>query len=146
MRSIISKPITWGIIASFAMILFYLLIMILTMPVNEIWFIYKKSWFFISGIVIGFGVQIGLWRYIKNLGSANIHKTLPATSGAFSGTAMIACCSHHLIDVLPILGLAGISIFLTQYQNILLAIGFTINLFGIAYMLYIIQKATTNNK
>lgn len=114
--------------------------MLLTMPASEIWFTYKKSCFFISGIIIGFGVQIGLWRYIKYLGSVNIHKTLPATSGAFSGTVMIACCSHYLMDILPILGLAGLSIFLTQYQNSLLAIGFTINILGIAYMLYIIQK------
>ena len=65
---------------------------------------------------------------------------MPGVSGATSGTAMIACCAHHLADVLPILGLSGASIFLTQYQKPFLALGLSINLFGIAYILYILQK------
>lgn len=65
---------------------------------------------------------------------------MPGVSGATSGTAMIACCAHHLADVLPVLGLSGASIVLTQYQKPFLVLGLSINLFGIAYMMYILRK------
>lgn len=140
-----SKPILYGIVASLLMAFFYSLIMYLSMSAKEAWFIFTSSWYLILGIIIGFGIQIGLWKHLKNSGLKNMSKTIPGASGAFSGTAMVTCCSHHLIDILPILGLTGISLFLTQYQRLFLAIGFSINLFGIAIILHLIKKSMIIN-
>lgn len=136
------KAILWGIIASIAMSGFYLLIMFLTMPsASEVWYKFSQFWYLISGIIIGFGSQIGLWVYIKNYHQAH-HPSgaLPGASGAFSGGAMVACCAHHLVDILPILGLSAATIFLAQYQKPFLIIGLSINLLGIAYMLSLLDK------
>ena len=65
---------------------------------------------------------------------------VPGASGTMSGTAMVACCAHHLADVLPILGVSGATIFLAQYQKSFLILGVSINLLGIAYMLCLSQK------
>jgi len=47
---------------------------------------------------------------------------------------MVACCAHHLADVLPFLGLAGVSIFLVRYQIPILLLSLAINIIGIAMM------------
>lgn len=141
-----TKALFWGIIASLAMTAFYLIIMFLTMTPREVWYNFSEFWYLIAGIIIGFGVQIGLWVFIKNGAVHHRHgAALPGASGAVSGTAMVACCAHHLADILPILGLSGTAIFLTQYQRPFLVIGLSINLLGIAYMFHILGKQRTNN-
>lgn len=134
------KAFFWGSVASLAMSVFYLAIMLLTMSPREVWFNFNEFWYLIVGIVIGFGVQIGLWIFVKNGAGHHHGGTLPGTSGAMSGTAMLACCAHHLADVLPILGLSGAALFLVQYQRPFLVIGLSVNLLGIAYMLNLIGK------
>ena len=44
---------------------------------------------------------------------------------------MLACCAHHLIDLMPILGLSAGAIFLNAYKTPLLVAGIGINLIGI---------------
>jgi hypothetical protein len=171
------KSIVYGFLASAGMSAFYLVIMFLTMTPREAWFNFSEFWYLITGIIIGFGVQIGLWVYVKNCGTDGYgtvpgasgamsgtamvtqHQTkfgaglrnkvslqekhsavLPSSSGVVSGTAMLACCAHHLVDVLPILGISGAAIFLTQYQRLFLVLGLSINLLGIAYMVHLLQK------
>lgn len=136
------KSVIWGMVGILAMSGFYLAIMFLTMPsAREVWENFSQFWYLIVGIIIGFGGQIGLWVYLKNY-----HKILqasgavPGTSGAVSGGAMLACCAHHLADVLPILGLSGAAIFLAQYQKPFLIVGLAVNLAGIAYMLSLLNK------
>ena len=124
------------------MAVFYLLVMFLTMPsASEVWYNFSQFWYLIVSIVIGFGIQIGLWVYLKNYHA--YHRSsgiLPGASGAMSGGAMLACCAHHLAEVLPILGLSGAAIFLTNYQRPFLVIGLSINILGIAYMLRQLNK------
>lgn len=135
-----NKAIFWGVVAMLGMTLFYVVIMLLTMTPNEAWLNFIELWYYIVGIIIGFGIQVGLWVYIKNCGRSSAHGAMPGASGTMSGTAMVACCAHHLTEVLPVLGLTGATIFLTQYQKPFLILGVSINILGIAYMLHILQK------
>lgn len=134
-----TKSLVWGVGASLAMATFYLAIMFLTMTPNEVWFNFTGLWYLIVVIIIGFGVQIGLWIYVKNCGT-QAQGAIPGAGGAASGVGMVACCAHHLADVLPVLGISGAAIFLTQYQRPFLILGLSINLLGIAYMLHLLNK------
>ena len=134
-----TKAFFWGSTASLAMIVFYLIIMFFTMAPSEVWINFVSLWYFILGIIIGFGVQIGLWVYVKNCGT-DAHGVIPGASGTMSGVGMVACCAHHLADVMPILGITGATIFLTQYQKPFLIFGLSINLLGIAYMVHILHR------
>lgn len=62
------------------------------------------------------------------------------TSGATSATAMVACCIHHVTDVLPILGLSAAASFLTRYQRPFMLIGLAMNIVGIIVMLVILYR------
>lgn len=140
------KSFLWGVLASLSMTVFYLGVMFLTMPsASEVWYNFSQFWYLIAGIIIGFGVQIGLWIYLKNYHKYHhLSGVLPGASGAMSGGAMVACCAHHLAEVLPILGLSGAAIFLANYQRPFLIIGLSINLLGIAYMLSLLNKNATD--
>lgn len=53
---------------------------------------------------------------------------------------MIACCAHHLTDVLPVVGLAGAAMFLAAYQSLFLLLGVLSNLVGTVYLLGLIRR------
>ena len=57
---------------------------------------------------------------------------------------MLACCAHHLSDVLPILGVSGAAVFLSAYQTPLLWLGLAMNLAGVAYLLWQIFSIHAN--
>jgi presenilin-like A22 family membrane protease len=53
---------------------------------------------------------------------------------------MVACCAHHLTDVLPLVGLAGAAFFLAAYQWLFLLLGVLSNLVGLVFMLGQLRK------
>lgn len=100
-----------------------------------------------SLLIFGFGVQTGLYWLMRNGIRFNKQKKSDAnmstgTSGAVSGVAMLACCAHHVVDLMPILGLSAAALFLSQYQEQLLIIGVLSNVFGIVWMLWLITAKT----
>lgn len=96
---------------------------------------FNAVWYFIVSLALGFGIQIGLYSYLRSA----IHR--PAASGkvvAVSGTtstaAMISCCAHYLTNILPVLGVAGFMTLVAQYQTELFWFGLASNAAGIAYI------------
>jgi hypothetical protein len=102
-------------------------------------------------IILGFGVQMGLYTVLKKRlfipqGLATLTGTGPSgaltgAGGATSTAAMVACCAHHVTDVLPILGLTAVATFLAGYQTLFMLVGLGNTLVGIAVMLAILVRA-----
>ena len=63
-----------------------------------------------------------------------------AATGTISAASMVACCAHHIVDILPILGLSAAATFLLRYQLSFIMIGVLSNILGIISMLVIMQK------
>jgi len=61
-------------------------------------------------------------------------------SGGTSLTAMVACCLHHVTDVLPILGLSAAATFLTRYQRPFMLAGLGLNMIGVLVMLVVLDR------
>ena len=139
------KEIIAGILGSLGLLLFYFIVMSVS---SGSWastisqFQDLRYWMIL--LSAGFGIQIGLYVKLKvkseKLKVTNSGKAMAATSGTTSGVSMIACCAHHLSEVLPIIGLSGAAVFLTRYQTPLIVLGIIMNGFGIFYMLRQIQK------
>jgi hypothetical protein len=96
-------------------------------------------------IILGFGVQMGLYTILKKRLFIPVAKTGPSgtltgVGGTTSTVAMVACCAHHVTDVLPILGLTAAAAFLAEYQTAFMLVGFGTTLIGIAVMIYILFK------
>lgn len=93
---------------------------------------FRSLWWLMLPLAAGFGIQVGLFSLIK---STIKTKSSIAAGGTSAGIGMLACCSHHVTDVLPLIGLSGVSIFLLRYQIPILSISIGINLIGIFIML-----------
>lgn len=131
----IVKPAFYGIFASF--ILFGVYFVVLTLLSG--WDFTLNQFFdfryFIVSLAVGFGAQVGLYTHLKSLikdgrGSGKIL----GVTGTTSTAAMLSCCAHYLVNLLPVLGVAGIVTFIAQYQVELFWVGILFNLGGIAYM------------
>lgn len=101
-----------------------------------------------SLLIAGFGVQFGLFWLLRkgyhfSLNEKHDVQMATGTSTAVSSVAMVACCAHHLVDLLPILGLSAAALFLSEYQEQLLIFGVVANTIGIGMMLWFITGKAT---
>ena len=94
---------------------------------------------FIAAITVGFGTQVGLFVYLRNLHARAAAGGVAMSTGT-STVAMLACCAHHLTDVLPIIGLSGAALFLDAYKTPLLWLGIVMNLGGVAYLVVRVRR------
>ena len=100
---------------------------------------------YILPIYISFGIQAALYsilRFRLFVPTTTMGHTgaLMGTSGGTSVTAMVACCLHHVTDVLPILGLSAAATFLTRYQRPFMLAGLGLNIIGILVMLFVLHR------
>lgn len=124
-----------GAIGFFALLAFYFLTMrILSGSWEASWSQFGKLWYFMIPLSLGFGMQVGLYMYIRNKMKDNSSPKVMAVNTTTSTLGMIACCAHHVTDILPIVGLSAFTIFLAEYQIPILLIGIILNLFGIGYL------------
>jgi len=97
----------------------------------------------VGPIALGFGTQIGLYLYLRRVVRRRRLAASAAVTVAGAGTssvAMIACCAHHVADVLPLVGLSGLAVFLGDYRVPLMALGIGVNAIGVAVMLRLVVR------
>lgn len=136
-----AKPIGYGILASLALLGLYFSVLTLLSGWQFSQAQFAAFWYFIVSLAAGFGVQIGLYVYLKNLvASGQGAGKVVGVSGATSTVAMISCCAHYLANILPILGVVGIATFVAQYQIELFWVGLGFNILGIVYIFNKIVK------
>ncbi len=122
-----------GFLAASGLFLFYALTMrFLAGSWDAAWWQFRRLWYLMLPLLAGFGVQIGLFSYIRFFSPAG--GKMAAASSAASTVSMIACCAHHLTDVAPILGLSALSLWLVNFQTPLLAVGIVSNAAGSIYL------------
>ncbi len=95
-------------------------------------------------IITGFGVQVALFVILKLnnfVSPADIrqHRTLTGVNGVTSTIGMVACCAHHVVDVLSVIGLSSVASFLAAYRTSLMVTSLIITLMGIGFMLIKLQ-------
>ncbi|MDO8464292.1 MAG: hypothetical protein Q7S46_03425 [Gallionella sp.] len=108
---------------------------------------FATFWYFIVPLALGFGVQVGLYTYLKNLvGQHGASGKVVAVSGTTSTAAMVSCCAHYLTNILPILGVTGILAVVAEYQVELFWVGLAFNAAGILYVSSKVIKAAKEHK
>lgn len=125
------NSILYGVLAGLGLLTFYLTIVSIFQGIEFAFLNLRSLWYFIFPLAIGFGTQIGLYTSIKH--TAAMTGTVAGTGGVSAGS-MVACCSHFLLNILPIAGLSGIAVFLASYQKEFLGIGILSNIAGVSIM------------
>jgi len=123
-----NKPLIYGLLAGFVILVFYISVLTFFESYGFALSQLKSLWYFIIPLAAGFGTQIGLYTEIKN--TAQMSGAISGT-GAISGGSMVACCSHFLLNIIPIIGLSGVAIFLMAYQKWIFSLGIISNIIGI---------------
>jgi YHS domain-containing protein len=95
---------------------------------------FRDYWPFITALAIGFGIQVGLFGYLRRVVHEAQSGKVVAVTGTTSGAAMVSCCTHYLVNLLPALGATGVVSLVGQYQVELFWVGLAANLAGITYM------------
>lgn len=124
-----------GLLATTALLIIYTLIVVAVSGWLFAGLQFISTWYFIVSLAMGFGLQVGLYTYLK-LSITQMHTSgkVMAVSGTTSTVAMVACCAHYLANVAPLLGLASVISLIGQYQRQLFWVGILFNFFGIIYL------------
>jgi hypothetical protein len=89
------------------------------------------DWYLLLPIVAGFGVQVGLLVELRRRQRLHREVIAAGTAGASTSTVgMVACCAHHLADLLPFVGATAAATFLYDYRLPFMLVGVGLN--GIA--------------
>lgn len=103
-----------------------------------------QDWPFVAAIAGGFGVQAGLYGYLRLVVHHAVRLAAPtAATGVGTGAssaAMVACCLHHATGVLPLIGLSGAAVFLNSYRIPFMLAGLAVNVAGIFIMLRVVRQ------
>ncbi len=136
------KPVFVGLLGALGLSAIYVGILSVAESFQHAVSQFVSMWPWISLLVVGFGTQLGLYVHMRvQLKARNKKATAEvAATGGVSAAAMIACCAHHLVDLLPILGFSAAAVFLTEYQIPFIVLGIVSNLTGVFVMLYLMQK------
>jgi hypothetical protein len=145
-RSLLKNPYVFGVSIGILVILFNISIASLAEgSLEEGYQVFLTNGIFVYLIPAAVGIQMGLFRYHRNITTGNIagsEKMGMAGSGT-SSVAMVACCLHHVSDLLPAVGFViATSSFLIQYKNAIIIIGLLANIAGSIY----IARATIKDR
>lgn len=126
---IAGRSIRHGLIALTAMALFYVVVVRAASGswshlVDQV----RQDRYYLAAILVGFGIQVALVSELRHRHRHGRRAAVTAGVGAGASTAgMIACCAHHLAELLPVIGAASAAGFLTDYRIPFMLAGITIN-------------------
>src|SRR3972149_3309723 len=134
-NQVISKAAALGVRAAAGLLGFYFLILTLVsdwaFTVDQ----FVTYRYYIVSLATGFGIQIGLYTYLRSAIQSHCSSgKVVAVSGTTSTVAMISCCAHYLVNILPVIGATGLVTLVGQYQVEFFWIGLASNAAGILYI------------
>ena len=132
-RRTIALPVSAGATASVAIFAVYLGIVALAQGWTQAIELLGEDWYLVTPITLSFGVQVGLYTYLRRIIRDRSRATgaITGASGGTSTMAMVACCAHRVADLLPFLGLSAAAGFLAAYKTPFMIIGLAVSLAGI---------------
>ena len=136
------RSIAIGLVGAGALLGLYLGIISLAQGVEHALDQFATDAVFVGLIAAGFGTQIALFAELRTVD--RLHRASAAVTAAGTGTstaAMLACCAHHLVDLLPLVGLSAAAVFLNAYKTPLFLVGIGMNVIGIVVIARQLQRA-----
>jgi len=140
--AISARSISWGAIGALGMAVFYAVVVGgLSGSVEHLYDQIRLDWYLLIPILAGFGVQITVMAELRRR-----HRLMGAAMGAgaagtgASSAGMIACCAHHIAELLPFLGATAAATFLYDARVAFMIVGLGINGIALAIGLSRLRK------
>ncbi len=128
-----------GLVSSASMLLFYVIVVTYFNSFNHAVAQFLSIWLLMISLIAGFGVQVGLFFYVREMAGGQ-SALAAASSGTVSASSMVACCAHHISDVLLFSGLSFLAAFVNKYQVFFISAGIVSNILGSLFMLMAMQR------
>jgi hypothetical protein len=138
-------PIVFGVVGMLGLTgIYFGIVSIAESPAHAVELFIEDRWIILP-IIVGFGVQVALYVMLKKrlfipVAEVGPSGALTGASGGVSATAMVACCAHHVTDVLPLVGLTAAATFLAEYRLAFMLIGLGTTFLGIIVMLGVLLR------
>ena len=143
-KNLLKNPFVFGAGTGILVILFNISIASLAEgSIDKGYQVFLTNGIFIYLIPLAVSIQMGLFRYHRNITTGNIggSEKMGMAGSATSSLTMVACCMHHVSDLLPTVGLIlAASSFLIRYKDAIIIIGLIANIIGSAYIARAILK------
>jgi len=127
------RSVAAGVIAAVAMAVFYVGVVA---GVSGSWAHLRDQiaadWYLLVLVVTGFATQVALLTELRR--RHRLQAAVAAASGGGAGASavgMIACCAHHVADLVPFLGVSGAAAFLYDYKLWFVLVGVGVNALGV---------------
>lgn len=141
----VKAAIGFGLLGAFGLLLLYFGLLTALSGWSFTLDQFGEFWPFVVALAVGFGLQVGLFTTLHRSLHANGSGKVVAATGTTSGLAMLSCCAHYLVGLLPALGTTGLVTVVSEYQAELFWFGLVANLAGIVFIsrrLLAIRNAT----
>ena len=143
-KNLFKNPFVFGAAIGILVILFNISIASLAEgSLRKGYEVFLTNGIFVYLIPLAVGIQMGLFRYHRNMTTANLagSEKMGMAGSATSSLTMVACCLHHVSDLLPTVGfILAASSFLIRYKDAIIIIGLLANMAGSAYIARAILK------
>lgn len=91
-----------------------------------------RDWFYLIPAVSGFGTQVTLMVELRRRHRLHHGGAVAGGVGVGASTAgMVACCAHHIADLVPFVGATGAAALLIDYRIPFLVVGLGVNALGV---------------
>jgi hypothetical protein len=136
------RPILMGFVGALALFALYMTIVTLAQGWDHALELFGQDAWLVLPIMAGFGAQVGLYTYLRGVlqQKSRASKAMMGAGGGTSTAAMVACCLHHVSDVLPLLGLSAAATFLSAYKIPFMLVGLAMNAVGIFIIVRTIRR------
>lgn len=129
-----TRSLRAGVIAAAALAAFYVVVVAgASRSLDHLVDQAGADWYFLVAIIGGFGTQVTLLAELRHRHRLHAQAMAAGSAGAGASTAgMVACCAHHLADLVPFLGATGFAAFLIDWRVPFMVMGIGVNAIGIA--------------
>jgi 4-hydroxybenzoate polyprenyltransferase len=97
---------------------------------------------YVLAVTLGLGVQVALFSELRTVNGRHRAGVAATAAGTGASTAaMLACCAHHVADLLPLVGLSAAAVLLGELKTPLLILGLATNAVAIALIARELRRA-----
>lgn len=135
------RPASICLLAAAALVGTYLLLVTLAQGPRHALDLLRQDLWFVGPVAAGFGLQVSLlWQLRWQRRTLATGAAVTAGSTGLSSGAMLACCAHHVTDILPLIGASGAAVFLIEVKTPLALAGVALSWAGVAYLLFRLKR------
>lgn len=122
-----TRSLRWGALAAGGLVAFYATVLVASAGWAHLGAQARQDWWLLAPIVMGMGTQVALAVELRSRHRAAHIVATAGTSAGASTVGMVACCAHHLAELLPAIGATSVAAALFDWRVPIMLAGIAIN-------------------